>query len=322
MRKIWGKFGFLKRFFHSHQFWLLSEKVWAFWQKLFRQGCQDSILSVQRKLWPFEGKLFFLKNFYFFNHLRTFNKKIPAFWQNFLTSLSICNTCVQRNFLKKNNFYQNNVFSKLFRTMTENFSAFFQNYFVRNVKPAVLESMGTFSGKKFSDKNYLFDIIFWHWANIFLSCQKKLTNLSKLHSSCSWEQFVQTCFLRKKKSIFSSFLDFELRFFGLLSEFFWRGCQNYILRVQRNLLTKVFISEKKKLFLSFSGNERDNFRLLGKKFDLFVKTAVYVSIVIILRKKYFLNSYFSELFSVFVWNNLGLLSNTFLRGSQNYVPHV
>ena len=67
---------------------------------------------------------------------------------------------------------------------------------------------------------------------------KIFQGLSKLHSTCPDDCFVEDCFLNFFKVVF----DFEPKSFGLFAKIFRQGSENWNLRVRRNSWTK-FLSK-------------------------------------------------------------------------------
>ena len=105
--------------------------------------------------------------------------------------------------------------------------------------------------------------------------EKFLTRLSKLQPICLYE-LLRIFFSEKLKS-FSYFLDIESKNFELFSEKFWRGCQNCIQRVSRNILIRNIFFGRKIGFFGFFDIERKIVGLLSNIFGWALEIAIYMS---------------------------------------------
>ena len=124
----------------------------------------------------------------------------------------------------------------------------------------MLQSRGRFWQK---EKNFFWKIdtlinIFWHLARIFQPSGKIFSaGLSKLHFTCPGEHFED---FFEQYFIFLSFSDIEWKILILLSKLFQRGCQNRILCVQRNTLSKKKYFFKIFYFFIIFGHWAKSFR--------------------------------------------------------------
>ena len=115
-------------------------------------------------------------------------------------------------------------------------------------------------------KNYIFFIVFGHWAKLFCplsKCFVVLARLTKLPSPCLWEHFEEKCYFEE----YISSVDFSIHeryLFHILAKKDWPGCQNCILlSIEKNLRRNVFffgnkifkgfrtVSEKTSVFFEF-----------------------------------------------------------------------
>ena len=120
--------------------------------------------------------------------------------------------------------------------------------------------------KKLCSKNCNFN--FLEFGNFFsYFWQQRYGRLAKI----SWCMFRRTSwgeiFLFGKRTIFSSFAEFQQIFFRVLLTNFWQGGQNWILHVHSSILKKyIYFTENSYFFSSFSGSDRKICRFLEKNF--------------------------------------------------------
>ena len=137
--------------------------------------------------------------------------------------------------------------------------------------------------------------------------------MSKLLSTCPDEHFEKKYFLRNYKIWY---LIWERRLFWNLAKKCWQGCQNCILRAQRNILRKnSFFFQKKIILFHLFRTLSQIFLNVDEKNSAGLSSSILRVLSNILRKYIF-----SEKLITFIIS--GLLAKTFRQDNQNSISSV
>ena len=257
----------------------VSERLWALWWKLFGRVVKTAFAVSMGSYWKgiFEKKS---NNFY---HSRTLRKCFSAFSRRFSSRVDrkklskfliisghwvknfrpfvkkieaglpeLLSTCLQEHFER---YFFVKIVLKLFFFFSDTERKFFGflSFFSNGVDNSVFYvSIGKLRWKIFSKKDFIFSFLL-----------RTLTGETSLIRQAFFSRFEETLFYVSidlfwgeffEKKISLSFLDNEHNFFC---------CKNCILRVPRNILTKVFFEENVYIFYQFL--------FLSKLFQRFVR---------------------------------------------------
>ena len=237
---------FFKIFFWKKQrfyffLWFSSENFSEFWRKFLVKNVRVANTVPEELLKTrFSGIKFFIfsKNFAtYVSFLRSPDKKLQmAQWNCFLSAHSdiLKNiTCWKEKFRQCfPNFGRRN-----FDSCWEIFSTILCKF--------LLSVQRVFLGKFFS-KKLEFQVFFRGWSETRQNFSGNLSaGLSKMNSTCCEEQFREVLFA--ERSLYNVLSDFGIKKFGLEEQkqrtsekYPQQDCQNCILRVQRNILRKMF----------------------------------------------------------------------------------
>ena len=163
---------------------------------------------------------------------RNLSNEFPNYRQNFLDRAFKTEVYVSRG------YFQGKIFREyFFWTSSSEFCIFRRNSNRFLVKTIINSFRGLF-GKKFWIKKF---ICFYYlnsgfWQKIPILVGKFSARLSKVHSKCPIDIFGQSIFFGKL--FFCFFSEFVVDLFGLWGQKFQLGCQNCILNLQRNTLSR------------------------------------------------------------------------------------
>ena len=193
-------------------------------------------------------------------------------------------------------------------------SAFCDKPFDRVVKTAFQVYMGTSWAQKLSDENltfscsdierkvFTFDRKFFDWV---------VRSAFHLAIGLFWEEVSSLSFPL-------SFSDTEPKFFGILWVVYQLGCQNCILRVQKNSLSWISFAKVVEFCLSISPFQTKKSCFLAEKYRHVCQKCILTVRWNNLRGGFLWKSFLAILRDL-AKRNFGFSSNKFLRGCQNCV---
>ena len=284
--KVWGK----TIFWRTYVYFIFL----GYWAKTFGLVLKKQSQDLSKLHFTYENEWFEERKrsekfrlFLIFLHIE--QKFFGFFSKKFR---SVCQNCIllaHRKFPAKH-FFQESMFSYIFRTLNENFSAYFSKIFRRSCQNCIiLVHRNSWRKTKFSEKSVFSSPFCTLRRRFFAFCQKNFGGAVKFPFYVSIGTFWRKqYFFSDRNEIFKSFSDIEPNSFGLSSERFRRCCRNCLLHVHRG------IRKENKLF-----DFLYQFGILSKKFWAFfrqkfwrvVKTAFYLSIETVWGKTFFWRTY-------------------------------